>query len=199
MRLQPDDVIWVFDGRDGVRTMLIELVSGYLTSLQHLMPPSALGSFDDPFAAMAADEHFKALDRVEGFRLQRLFPQPLSQEHADADVWEGMVRGRATTLHTHAAAVLAELTGEGDIVPVPEQSVTAWLQTLGALRAALHAELVQSARPDAEPTEKQIEEHPALAAVLDWLAYNIEDLLATRDLCLEAGAGLDMSDREEWE
>lgn len=199
MILQPDDVVWVFDGRDGVRSMLTELVGGYLVSLQNLMPPSALQAFDDPFSAMAADEQFKALDRIEGVRMRRLFPKPLSDDEVDDSVWEGMVRGRAATLHSHAKTVLAELNDDGDLVPVLEISVTAWLQTFSALRASLHAELAQSEKPDAEPSQEQIDAFPALAALLDWLAYNIEDLLTTRELCMSTGTGLDITELEEWE
>ena len=199
MKLQPDAVVWIFDGRDGVRAMLADLVGGYRNSLQDLLPPSAMDAFDDRFSAMAADEQFRALDHVEGYRLQRLFPKPLSDEDTDDEVWEGMVRGRAATLHAHATTVLNELADDSDLVPVLEMSVTPWLQTLGALRTSLHAELAQSSKPDAEPSAEQVEAYPALTAVLDWLAYNIEDLLETRSICLAAGTGLDVSERGEWE
>ena len=63
----------------------------------------------------------------------------------------------------------------------------------------MHAELAQSDKPDAEPSAEQIDAFPALAALLDWLAYNIEDLLTTRELCMSTGTGLDITELEEWE
>ncbi len=200
MSLQPDDVVWVFDGRKGIRAMMKDLVGGYLVSIQALMPPSALGNFPDPFSAMAADEEFRALDHVRGVRLERLFPRPVAEElDEDAGAFEGIVRSRATALHGHAHVVLAELSGSRDLVAVREEHVQAWLQTFGALRAALHADLAGTARPDAEPTREQIDAEPALAAVLDWLAFKIEELLETRRVCAETGTGLDVSELEEWE
>lgn len=198
--LQPTDVIWVFDGRDGISRMMTELVSGYLLSMQRLLPPSAVQRFDDPLAALEADEGFHALDHVEGLRMQRLFPPPVDDAldpHSEAR--EAMIRQRAATMHAGAHVVLRNLETAGPFVPVAEEDLTPWLTTLSALRAALHAELAGSASPQAEPTARQLDDNPGLAALLDWLAYNIEDLLQTRQACLTADTGLDVSDIEEWE
>lgn len=200
MTLDSHDVVWLLDGRGGISRMLADLVGGLMVSLQALMPPSALDTFDDPFSGIVADADFDALMHLDGVRMRRLFPQPVDADHdADHTAWESLVRNRATTMHRHASRVLADIEGADDVVPVTEGATTAWLQTLGALRAGLHADLTDSASPAAEPTLAQLAENPALAAVLDWLAFNVEDLLATRDACLSAGAGLDLSDIEEWE
>lgn len=200
MSIGADDCVWVFDGRGGVARMLADLVTGYLVSVQTLLPPSVLGQFPDPISALEADEGFDALSRIEGVRLERLFPRPVGADHDEEDAaWEGLVRSRAGVLHAHAGVVLADLEEHGRFIPVHERNVTAWLQTLGALRAALHADLVGSPEPTAEPTDEQVMENPALATVLDWLAYNLEDLLATREACHETGEPLDIDGIEERE
>lgn len=198
--LLPTDVIWIFDGRDGVGEMLAELVAAHLRAVELLVPPSALREVNDPLEAWAVDEGFRALERLDSTRLERLFP-PAVDEALDPDhiAREAMVRSRATTMHAHAREVLAGLERHGAFVPVTEEQSPAWLQTFGALRVALHADLAGSPSRLAEPTRERIDEHPALAAVLDWLAYNIEDLLETRSACLSVGAGLDISEIEEWE
>lgn len=199
MSLAPDDVVWLFDGRDGMSRILADLVGGLMVSMQQLMPPSALHAFEDPFSAMAADASFNARDEVSGVRLGRLFPRHTTPEFdPQGEEWEGMVRARAVAMHGHASAVLAEVEEAGELVPVRESSVHAWLQTLGALRVAWHADMVGSDAPNAEATKAQVRANPAMATLLDWLAYQIEDLITTREACEEAGTGLDISDIEDW-
>lgn len=200
MSLDPSAIVWVFDGRGGMRRILADLVGGLMVSVQQLMPPSALHTFDDPFSAMAADDTFNARDEVTGVRLSRLFPRHLTPEHDQGDEeWEGLVRARSVALHGNARSVLAEIEEAGVLVPVREASVNAWLQVLGALRVSWHADLVGSDAPNAEATRQQLENNPTLASLVDWLAYLIEDLLSTRDACVRAGTGLDVSDLEDWE
>ncbi|NLE98348.1 MAG: DUF2017 family protein [Propionibacterium sp.] len=200
MNLRPDDIVWLFDGRGGMQRVLADLVGGLMVSVQQLMPPSALHTFDDPFSAMAADSTFNARDEVTGVRLSRLFPRHLTPEHdREGQEWEGLVRARSVATHSNAGAVLADIEESGAVVPVRESKVNAWLQTLGSLRAVWHADLVGSDAPNAVATPKQLDENPTLATLLDWLAYMIEDLLATRDACVRAGTGIDITEFEDWE
>lgn len=200
MTLAPDEVVWLFDGRRGMARVLADLVGGLMVSMQQLMPPSALNKFDDPISAMSADESFNARQQVSGIRLSRLFPRHVTPEHDEQDQeWEGLVRARSVSMHNHAGKVLAEIEEAGEIVPVREGSVHAWLQTLGALRVSWHATLVETDDPVAEPTREQLRNNEPLATLLDWLAYMIEDLIQTREACQLAGTGLDFDDVEFWE
>lgn len=195
MSLQPNEIVWVFDGRAGMQRILADLVGGLLVSMQQLMPPSALQRFDDPLSAIEADATFDARSALSGNRLERLFPEHVSEEFdEEGDAREGVIRSRATDLHGAASTVIADLEEAGELVPVREASVHAWLRTLGALRASWHADLVGSEAPDLEATPEQLDENPALGTLLEWLAYLIEDLLATRSACISAGTGIDISE-----
>ena len=194
--LKSDDVVWIFDGRAGMQRILADLVGGLLVTMQELMPPSALQRFDDPLAAIEADETFDARGAVKGNRLQRLFPEHVSAEFDEGgDAREGVIRTRAIEMHRAASTVIADLEASpGELVPVEQSSMHSWLRTLGALRAGWHADLVGTDNPAAEASVAQLEENPGLATLLEWLGYLLEDLLATHAACVNAGTGIDISE-----
>lgn len=199
MSLNPNDVIWVFDGRRGLSQMLGELVDGLCETIAPVLPPSVTAEHADAFEALAADDGFDATKHIDNIRLSRLFPRPVTPEHdADSHGWDSMIRNRATTMFEQAKQVRASIDAAGAIVPVRQREVHAWLQTLGALRASWHAVLTRSDAPNAEPTRDQLLGQRPVAAMLDWLAYMIEDLLDTREACEMAGTGLDVEGIEEW-
>lgn len=198
MTLDQDDVVWVFDGRRGMAEVLTELVEGLLDTISPVVPPSVLDDHADAFEALAADDGFDATKRIHGVRLSRLFPRHVLPEHdPDAHAWEAMIRNRATTM-VEAASDMLETLDAGPVVPVRERDVHTWLQVLGALRAAWHADLVDSDEPNMAATRRQIAANPHVAALLDWLAYMMEDLLGTREVCEMAGTGLDIEGIEDW-
>lgn len=200
MNLGPEEIVWLFDGRQEMRELLAGLVEGFISQLKQLEPPSVSRGLVDPFEALLADQGFSALHRITGPQLERLFPRPVAEEFDAGDSsWEAMVRSRAQAMRHSAEAVLARLSIGGDLIAVRQGEVAYWLQTLGALRAALHAALSGSSDPAAQPTASQIENHPWLDAVTDWLAYQLEDLLQTRSACLAAGVGLDQPEENHQE
>lgn len=200
MSLAPDDVIWVFDGRRGRSDILRQSVEGLMTTIQSVLPPSVVDEHVDAFEALAADDGFEATKEIDNVRISRLFPRHVTPEHdPDAHAWEMMIRNRASTMYSQALQVRDAIEEAGALVPVRFDETHAWLQTLGALRASWHAVLTDSESPNAEPTRQQMLEQRPVVALLEWFAYMIEDLLATREACEMAGSGLDVEDLEEWE
>jgi len=197
MMLDPTDIVWAFDGRDGRDGGLRAMLGFYVSHLRELLPaePASGDAFDQFVAEFADDPTNRMLGNP---RLTRLFPAALRDEKEADEFWRDSIHTQTRARIAAAEVVLADLEGFSGFVPVTLQSVDAWAKALGALRLFWYAELAGPERL-AEPLEAVLEANPGLADLVDWLGYLLEDLLESRGVCLATGQSLDPDQFDEEE
>ncbi|HMR48967.1 MAG TPA: DUF2017 family protein [Arachnia sp.] len=194
MSLRDDEIVWVFEGGESQVAALSAMVSQLQNVLRGLLPDTGGDVFDQLITDLTHDPS-DALSKDPWLR--RLFPpasrNPVEVAEFRRNAVHSQARGRIGALDV----VLSDLASmQHDMVAVPEGHVDAWLQALSSLRAIWHVRLVDGdAWPDREATDEQVEANPELALLLDWLAYLIEDLLATRDVAHDVGRGFRLGDQ----
>ena len=189
MMLDPTDIVWAFDGRDGRDGGLGAMIGFYLAHLRELLP--AERATGDPFEQLMAEFDDDPTNRMLGNpRLSRLFPAALQDEKQADEFWRDSIHTQTRARIAAAEEVLADLGSFAGFVPVELERVDAWAKTLGALRLFWYAELAGAERL-AEPVEAVVEANPGLADLVDWLGYLLEDLLESRSVCLATGQSLD--------
>ncbi|SHJ15744.1 protein of unknown function [Tessaracoccus bendigoensis DSM 12906] len=189
MTLEPDDIVWAFDGRVGRDGGLGAMIGFYVSGLRELLP-SGVDS-DDPFEQIVAELSDDPTNRMlSNPRLSRLFPPALANETQADEFWRDSIHNQTRARIAAADAVMADLGAFDGFVPVRLSVVDDWARTLGALRLFWYAEVAGPERL-AEPEAEVIESNPGLAELVEWLGYLLEDLLESRGMCLATGQSLD--------
>lgn len=189
MSLEPEDIVWAFDGRDGRDGGLGAMIGFYVSGLRDLLPAAA--DSDDPFEQIVAELTDDPTNRMlSNARLSRLFPPALANEKEADEFWRDSIHNQTRARIAAANVVMADLDGFDGFVPVRLEVADEWARTLGALRLFWYSELAGPERL-AEPVESIAESNPGLGELIDWLGYLLEDLLESRSLCLSTGQSLD--------
>ena len=195
MSLADDEIVWVFEGGESQIAALSAMVSQLQNVLRGVLPEPSGDVFDQLITDLTHDPT-ETLDKDPWLR--RLFPPASRNPDEVAEFRRNAVHAQARSRIDALGVVLADLAdARRGLVAVPEGHADAWAQTLSSLRAIWHVRLVDGdAWPDREATDEQVEANPELAMVLDWLAYLIEDLLATRDVAHDVGRGFRLEETE---
>lgn len=188
MSLGDDEIVWVLEGGESQIAALSAMASQLQNVLRGVLPEQSGDVFDQLITDLTHDPT-DALDKDPWLR--RLFPPSSRDPQQVAEFRRGAVHAQARDRLDALDLVLADLANEKQgLVAVSEGHAAAWVKTLSALRAIWHVRLVDGdAWPDREATDEQVDANPELAMVLDWLAYLIEDLLATREVAQDVGRG----------
>lgn len=190
MRLDPQDIIWEFDGADGRAPGLASMVKFYLQHLESLLPSGS----DDPFEQIVADMADDPTNRMlANPRLARLYPAAMAEAKDADEFWRDSIHAQTRARIAAGRAVVETLESFRDYIPVRLGEVDDWAKTLGALRLFWWSELAGSDRL-AEPTEAIIRANPGLVDLVDWLGYLLEDLMDSRERCLRTGSVYDPAD-----
>lgn len=183
MTLRDDEVVWVFDGSDGRAEGLLSMLAVMVDQLDGLLPEAS----DDPFEQIAAEFADDPTSRMRGNpRLRRLFPPALADDETAGTFWRDSVGAQARARLGAAATVSQACRHSPEWVPVRLAEADDWIKTLSALRLFWHAELAGPDRLAEAPQDDS-----DLGHLVDWLGYLIEDLLATRAICIAEGTGLE--------
>lgn len=178
--LPPDAIVWACYEPEVLQAMLGVLAR----QLRELLPAES----SDPFEQIAADFDHDPTERLRANpRLSRIYPPALADEQAAADFWRDSVTSQ-TRARLEALTLVARQCGAADgPVPVTLHDADAWVKTLSALRLFWHTELAGSHRlAEAHNDGSQ------LYQMVEWLGYLIEDLIASREVCLAEGQGLEL-------
>lgn len=192
MRLAPTDIIWEFDGADGRASGLASMVKFYLQHLDELLPAESTDPFEQIVADMADDPTNRMLANP---RLARLFPPALDDAKQADEFWRDSIHTQTRARMASAQAVLRNLEGFLDYIPVQLGAADDWARTLGALRLFWWSELAGNERL-AQPTPAIVAGNPALVDLVEWLGYTLEDLMESRERCLRTGSVYDPDDYE---
>ncbi|GAA4899214.1 hypothetical protein GCM10025789_16710 [Tessaracoccus lubricantis] len=190
MTLQPEDIVWEFDGADGRDKGLAAMVKFYVQHLRELLPPETGDAFEQIVADMADDPTNRMLANP---RLARLFPAALSAAKDADEFWRDSIHSQTRARIEAAGVVAANLDAYQDYIPVRLADVDAWAKTIGALRLFWWAELAGTERL-AMPTSAVLSSNPELADLVEWLGYILEDLIDSRERCLRTGSSYDPDD-----
>ena len=189
MSLEPEDIVWAFDGRDGRDGGLRAMIGFYVNHLRTLLP--ADDGADDPFDQIVAELQDDPTNRMlSNPRLARLFPPAFGEEQEADEFWRDSIHGQARARIAASERVIADLDAWAGHVPVTLDAVDEWAKTLGALRLFWYAEVAGPGR-QARPNEEIMQSNPGLVDLIEWLAYLIEDLLEMRAACLSDNMSLD--------
>lgn len=170
-----DDVVWEFDGGEGRADILMALVNKQLGAVVKLLPEE----HEDPFARLAAELSNSPVEMLDADPLlARLFP-PAMADPSEADQFRRDAIGQQAQSRMDAGRkVLSDCAvAQGDMVPVPQGNLMAWITTLAGLRAAWNVELTGSGERTSTATRKDARENPTAAAICDWLGWVQEDAL----------------------
>ena len=187
MTLEAGDFVWAFDGRDGRGDGLAALLGFYLMQLRELLPPAS----DDPFEQIAADFADDPTARMQDQpRFSRLYPPAYRDDQASDDFWRDSIADQTRARVEAAETVLTDLASWEGYVPVAFGRVEDWAKTLGGLRVFWYSEL---AGPDrlAQPSPTALVKNARLVDLVEWLGFVLEDLLESREACLNASECLD--------
>lgn len=187
MSLDPHDVIWAFDGRDGRADGLEAMVGIYVENLLTLLPSPS----EDPFEQIVADLADDPTNRMLGnSRLVRLFPPALAEAKEADEFWRDSIHTQTRARLESAGAVVDTLNQWEGFVPVELREADDWIKTLGALRLFWYTELAGTERL-AEIDPAMVARNPGVEDLVEWLGYLLEDLLESRSTCLRLGASID--------
>ncbi|HJE51375.1 MAG TPA: DUF2017 family protein [Tessaracoccus flavescens] len=190
--LDPHDIIWAYDGRDGRADGLEAMIGIYVQNLETLLPPES----DDPFEQIVADLADDPTNRMlSNSRLVRLFPPARTDDKAADEFWRDSIHSQTRARITSANAVVTALNAWDGYVPVELQQADDWVKTLGALRLFWYTELAGTDRL-AEIDPDLLARNPGVEDLIEWMGYLLEDLLESRSTCLRLAASLDPSDFE---
>lgn len=192
MRLEPQDIVWEFDGADGRGRGLASMVSFYIQHLESLLPSES----DDPFEQIVADMADDPTNRMlANPRLARLYPPAFDDAKESDEFWRDSIHAQTRARIAAARTVVDNLHGFLDYTPVRLGDVDDWAKTLGALRLFWWAELAGAERL-AQPTPTIVGANPGLADLVDWLGYLLEDLLDSQARCLRTNSVFNPDDYE---
>ncbi|MHA7859886.1 DUF2017 family protein [Tessaracoccus sp. Y36] len=192
MTLEPEDIVWEFDGADGRDKGLASMVRFYTQHLEELLPAES----DDPFEQIVADMSDDPTNRMlANPRLARLFPAALGDAKQTDEFWRDSIHAQTRARIGAAQVVVDNLDAYHDYIPVTLGAVDDWARTLGALRLFWWAELAGTERL-ARPTPAVASANPGLVDLVEWLGYILEDLIDSRERCLRTGAVYDPDDYE---
>ncbi len=185
--MNQDEIVWEFDGGEGRRDVLMALVGQQLRVVDELLPEET----EDPLARLAAELSERPVELLESNPvLARLFPPAMAdaeeaeQFRRDAISQQARARLEAGRIVLSDCARADGDSVDGDMVPVCEDHLAAWITTLAALRAAWNVELTGSAERMATPTRADARAKPTAAAICDWLGWVQEDALQAQMLLL---------------
>lgn len=170
-----EDIVWEFDGGDGRTDVLMALVAQQLQTLEALLPEDQ----DDPMAQLAAELSERPVELLDSNpALARLFPPALS-DAKEADQFRRDAIGQQARSRLEAGrTVLSDCAvSDGDMVPVLQDHMDAWITTLAGLRAAWNVELTGSAERQTSVSRSDVRANPTAAAISDWLGWVLEDAL----------------------
>lgn len=185
MTLEPDDIVWAFDARDGRGEGLSAMLGIYTMHLTTLLPDHS----DDPFEQIVADLVDDPTNRMlDNHRLSRLYPPAMEDARGADEFWKDSIHTLTRARLAAAETVDLSLDQWAGFVPVTLGAVDVWAKTLGGMRLFWYAELAGPERM-AEPLAT--EENEGLMDLVEWLGYLLEDLLESRQACLRVGASLD--------
>ncbi|MBB1515498.1 DUF2017 family protein [Tessaracoccus sp. MC1679] len=191
MTLEPDDIVWAFDGNDGRADGLRSMIELYVAQVVTLLPTES----DDPFEQIVSDLSDDPTNRMLGNpRLVRLFPPALPDAKSADDFWRDSIHSQARARVAAARAVAQDLQGWEGHVPVALGRVDDWAKVLGALRLFWYTELAGPERL-AEPDDAAVESG-GLHDLIEWLGFLLDDLMESRTTCLRLGVSLDPMDFE---
>ncbi len=96
MSLEPEDIVWAFDGRDGRDGGLRAMIGFYINHLEALLPQC--GDPDDAFAQIVAELEDDPTNRMlSNARLTRLFPPAFTEEQATDEFWRDSIHNQTRT------------------------------------------------------------------------------------------------------
>ena len=185
MTLDPEDIVWAFDGSEGRGEGLSAMIGIYTMHLTTLLPDAS----DDPFEQIVADLADDPTNRMLGNpRLGRLYPPALEDSKGADEFWKDSIHTLTRSRLTGMEGVKLSIDQWEDFVPVTLGAVDDWAKTLGGMRQFWYSELAGTERL-AEPVET--EENAGLFDLVEWLGYLLEDLMESRAACLRVDASLD--------
>lgn len=176
--MNQEEIVWEFDGGEGRTDVLVALLSQLLQSVEALLPEE----LEDPLARLAAEMSERPLELLESNPvLARLFP-PAMADAAEADQFRRAAISQQARARMDAGQIVLSdcAVADGDMVPVCEDHLAAWITTLAGLRAAWNVELTGSAERTVMPTRANARSNPTAAAICDWLGWVQEDALQAR-------------------
>ncbi|AQP44992.1 DUF2017 family protein [Tessaracoccus flavus] len=185
MTLDPEDIVWAFDGSEGRGEGLSAMIGIYTMHLTTLLPDAS----DDPFEQIVADLADDPTNRMLGNpRLGRLYPPALEDSKGADEFWKDSIHSLTRSRLEAAETVRRSLDDWDGPVPVTLGAVDSWAKTLGGMRLFWYSELAGTDRmADVVVTE----ENESLVDLVEWLGYLLEDLMESRETCLNLVASLD--------
>lgn len=188
MMLEPDDIVWAFDGRDGRGGGLSAMLNIYTMHLATLLPDAS----DDPFEQIVADLADDPTNRMlDNQRLRRLYPPAMADDKGADEFWKDSIHSLTRSRLEAAEDVRRTLDEWEGFIPVTVAAVDTWTKTLGGMRLFWYAELAGPERM-AEPVIT--DDNEGLADLVDWLGFLLEDLLESRERSLRTGLVYDPSE-----
>ena len=110
MSLEPEDIVWAFDGRDGRDGGLRAMIGFYVNHLRTLLP--ADDGADDPFDQIVAELQDDPTNRMlSNPRLARLFPPAFGEEQEADEFWRDSIHNQTRERIRGADVVVADLDG----------------------------------------------------------------------------------------
>lgn len=173
--MMQDEIAWEFDGGEGRTDVLVALVSQQLRVVDALLPEAS----EDPLARLAAELSERPVELLDANPvLARLFP-PAMVDAAEADQFRRDAISQQARARMEAGQVVLSdcAAADGEMVPVSEEHLAAWITTLAGLRAAWNVELTGSAERSVAATRANVRTNPTAAAISDWLGWVQEDAL----------------------
>ncbi|MDO5676476.1 MAG: DUF2017 family protein [Propionibacteriaceae bacterium] len=192
MKLEPQDIVWEFDGADGRDQGLASMIAFYIQHLEGLLPEPT----DDPFEQIMADMADDPTNRMlSNPRLARLYPAALQDAKQADEFWRDSIHAQTRARISSAQVAHDNIRAFRDYIPVTLGDVDDWAKTLGALRLFWYSELAGTERL-AEPSSGITAANPGLVELVDWLGYVLEDLMDSRERCVRTGSVYDPADYE---
>ena len=173
--MNQDEIIWEFDGGEGRTDVLMALVNQQLQVVGALLPEDS----DDPLARLAAELSERPVELLDSNPvLARLFP-PAMADAAEADQFRRDAISQQARARLEAGRIVLSdcAAADGEMVPVSEEHLAAWITTLAGLRAAWNVELTGSVDRSRAATRATARSNPTAAAISDWLGWVQEDAL----------------------
>ena len=169
------DDVWLFDGAGDRLEIFSTIVGLHAGALQELLPPERDDAFEQLMAEL--DHQPDRSDMTDVGR--RLFPEASSDPEVADEFARNAMTQQARVRLDSARCVLADLALADDdgVVPVTRERAEHWIRTLAALRVDMTVRITEDASRFASPSRQDVSDDPFMAMLIDWLGYELEELL----------------------